>query len=131
MKKATYSFLIGLLSLVAAIEICVCLFIPDWAFDGGLAGGAIAGAIAVTGLLITAVSFVVLISISLVLGLFMEKQIIVWLYLALCIVFLPAWGVVQYNRQQGGNTGLKQTDTEKAKIEIQLQGDALEQNTNN
>ena len=127
MKKTTYFSLIFILSLVAAVEITICLFIPDRNFDGGLAGGAIAGAIAISALLITTISLFVLITISLVLGLLMEKRKIVGLYLILNIIFLPAWGVVQYNLGQGNKFDLKHSEQERKKIEVQLRTDTLEQ----
>jgi hypothetical protein len=126
MKKATYFSLIFILSLIAALEISICLFIPDWQFDGGLAGGAIAGAIAISALLITAVSFVTLITISLALGLLLEKRKIISLHLILIIIFLPAWGVVQYNLEQGNNFDPNHTQQEKKKIEEQLRRTTLE-----
>jgi Zn-dependent protease with chaperone function len=113
MKKVTYTILICTLSLVAALEITICLFIPDRNFDGGLAGGAIAGAIATAVLLITATAFVALITISLVLKFIMGKRKIVGLYLILSVILLPAWGVVQYNREPGNSSDPIGTEQER------------------
>jgi len=110
MKKATFYFLIILLSFTAAIEVSICLFIPGMKFDAGLAGGAVAGGMAFVALLVTAASFALLITASLILDLLIDKRKVVRLYLMLNIIILPAWGIMQYGSEpvtdQTPNSGI-------------------------
>lgn len=114
------------MSFTAGLEICICLFIPGMKFDGGLAGGAIAGGMAFGALLIIAASFSPMITISLILEILIDKRKVVRLLLMLNIIILPAWGIIQYGSEPVSHGTPAQTEAQNAIVEEQFRREALE-----
>lgn len=90
MKDSYWNSLLAGLSLTAAVEVSLCVLPPPWGAEGGLAAGAIAGAVAAVALMITAVGFLVLLAASLILSRKLSRRTIIVSFLVLDFLILPA-----------------------------------------